>query len=572
MAAEIATARRGSLLSTYGVGALFPADDMSVMICGIDSWPRGPRIIEPRLCASLRVRDLRAPSSGRPGGDVPVIRFPKWVFCTECRRLGPHLEIADRDNRCRVCKIKTISPSRFVVCCVNGHIEDFPYRAWVHEDASTQADGHTLRLVVSGSSSSLAAISVACDCGRRRSMEGAFSAQAFRGLRRCHGRRPWLGDSMDEECDQPLRTFQRGSANVWYAQTRSTISIPSPTSIIDAFVRDHCHGLSPTADPAQAAQLFDPPAGCTYEQLADSLRRYLDPAGGPDAPSADDLRAEEYDALVHGLVDPVLPPQFESVSQDLRGTGLSGVVAQLSRVSRLREVRALCGFTRVQPDPAEDADGNVVGSVAALSADEHIGWLPAIEVLGEGVFLRLDEQRLSDWEMTPFAVDRAARLRVAQQRAHGSLGSAELVTARSLLLHSLAHALLDELSLTAGYPAASLRERVYSHEGQAGILIYTATSDSAGSLGGLAALADPGNFAVVLESAVERSRWCTADPVCIESEDEGVNAMNLAACHACLLLPETSCEHFNVRLDRATLVGLGPIDRYGFFDHYPPTM
>ncbi|HEY9289869.1 MAG TPA: DUF1998 domain-containing protein, partial [Microlunatus sp.] len=155
-----------------------------------------------------------------------------------------------------------------------------------------------------------------------------------------------------------------------------------------------------------------------------------------------------------------------------------------------------------------------------------------------------------------------ARRRLAQLVDSNSLASAgssmtrvQGIDIRMVTLHSLAHALLDELSLTAGYPAASLRERVYADDGQAGILIYTATADSAGSLGGLASLSEPDRLSAILASAIRRARWCTTDPVCIETTSSGVDGMNLAACHACLLLPETSCEHFNLLLDRALLVG-----------------
>ena len=141
-------------------------------------------------------------------------------------------------------------------------------------------------------------------------------------------------------------------------------------------------------------------------------------------------------------------------------------------------------------------------------------------------------------------------------RSQASVGGNSLtsgldVSPRVLALHSLAHVLVDEMSLTSGYPAASLRERVYDEPGQAGILVYTATADSAGSLGGLAALSDKDRFFTTLANGIRRARWCTADPVCIESAGSGVNGMNLAACHACLLLPETSCERFNLTLDRA---------------------
>jgi hypothetical protein len=124
---------------------------------------------------------------------------------------------------------------------------------------------------------------------------------------------------------------------------------------------------------------------------------------------------------------------------------------------------------------------------------------------------------------------------------------------------------VDELALTSGYPAASLRERVYDADGPAGILVYTATADSAGSLGGLAALSDKDRFHTTLANGIRRTRWCTADPVCVESTGSGVNGMNLAACHACLLLPETSCERFNLTLDRASLIGLPDKPTLGLF-------
>ena len=114
---------------------------------------------------------------------------------------------------------------------------------------------------------------------------------------------------------------------------------------------------------------------------------------------------------------------------------------------------------------------------------------------------------------------------------------------------------MTELSLDAGYPVASLRERVYSGEGQSGILVYTASADSAGSLGGLSAQSQPDRIWAVVQNAIRRARWCSSDPVCIESTGSGADALNLAACHACVLLPETSCERMNHVLDRATLVG-----------------
>jgi hypothetical protein len=96
----------------------------------------------------------------------------------------------------------------------------------------------------------------------------------------------------------------------------------------------------------------------------------------------------------------------------------------------------------------------------------------------------------------------------------------------------------------------------------AGLLIYTAAGDSEGTLGGLVRLARPEMFEPLLKKALGRMAWCSADPICAEEHGggKGARGLNLAACHACIMLPETSCETINNGLDRAMLVGT-PMDR-----------
>lgn len=548
----VATLRRSSLVSTFGVGSLLAAGEDSVMICGIDSWTPGEIIGEPRLAASLGVREFRSPrTQGGSRGDVPAVRFPEWVFCPGCRRLGPHWQIADdTSRRCLNCN-DTVSPSRFVSCCLAGHIEDFPYRAWVHQDVDSSSGGHDLKLVAQGHTSALSDLEVRCSCGRRRSMDGAFGSSALRGVRRCSGQRPWLVDAGPEQCAQPLRTLQRGSSNVWFSVTRSAISIPSVADRAAEFIERRLRDLNPDLSPEALAPTLRPPEGCTVEDVRRAIERARTPSVSPERPSDRELHAQEYEALKNGNPDTHGRDHFQCVRLDLEGSGLPDLVAQLSRVGRLREVRALTSFSRVIPA----TPGGEFPPV--LLSPEPLPWLPAVEVLGEGIFLRLNEEVLVEWTEGRFARNRVRMLLESQDSSGPSGFSDELaVSARSLVLHSLAHILIDELALTAGYPAASLRERIYDEDGQAGILLYTASADSAGSLGGLAAQSDPKRFESVLANAVARAQWCTTDPVCIESSASGVNGMNLAACHACLLVPETSCEQFNLGLDRATLVGL----------------
>jgi hypothetical protein len=133
------------------------------------------------------------------------------------------------------------------------------------------------------------------------------------------------------------------------------------------------------------------------------------------------------------------------------------------------------------------------------------------------------------------------------------------------MVHTLAHAIINEWSLDSGYPTASLRERLYVSNEMSGVLIYTATSDSAGSLGGIVAQVESGNLAISIRTAIERISWCSADPLCVESDASGTDNLNRAACHSCVLLPETSCEEFNTLLDRALLTGTPDHPDLGFF-------
>jgi len=560
-------ARRASLVSTFGVGSLFPTENDSVMICGLDDWSKGPVLHEQRLQDSLGVWEFRLPPTGWSRGDVPVVRFPEWAFCSQCRRLDVAWDLASRRTRiCKHCN-GAISPSRFVACCTKGHIEDFPYRAWVH-GGHVGFEGHSLKLVTRGKSSALSDLVVKCECGKRRSMDGAFDHSALRGIKSCSGRRPWLlaAPQDPKTCDQLLRTLQRGSSNVWFASTRSAISIPSVRRRALAFVRPVLADARDDVSAEGVASLLKPPSGLTENDLIEAINELRTPAAKKTKPTEAELRAEEYRALVNGLREGQDGSrEFVCTEVDLTDSGVPDVIQQVSRVSRLREVRALVGFSRVTPTTGEDPETGE-NRLAPLTAKDTPDWLPALEVLGEGVFVRLDEAKLTAWSQSDFALSRVRLLLESQASLPDtSLAKQMDVTARRLVLHSLAHAVLDECSLTSGYPTASLRERVYDADGQAGILIYTATADSAGSLGGLAGISDRYRFSAVLHSAIERAKWCTSDPVCIECGPSGVDGMNLCACHACLLLPETSCERFNLVLDRACLVGSPAESGDGFF-------
>src|SRR5205085_10183007 len=62
---------------------------------------------------------------------------------------------------------------------------------------------------------------------------------------------------------------------------------------------------------------------------------------------------------------------------------------------------------------------------------------------------------------------------------------------------------------------------------QAGLLIYTAAGDSEGTLGGLVRQGEAPLLARTLMSTLERSDWCSSDPLCRESRGQGLDSLNL---------------------------------------------
>ena len=218
------------------------------------------------------------------------------------------------------------------------------------------------------------------------------------------------------------------------------------------------------------------------------------------------------------------------------------LLERVTLVDRLRETRALTGFNRI----FDQAGFSLADRQGLLRrhAPNHVGesWLPAYVVYGEGIFVALSEQRLGEWEQRPVVRERISRLatRFSSARAERHLG-ARAVEARFVLIHTLSHLIMNQLTFECGYSSASLRERLYVAEGDApmaAFLVYTAAGDSEGTMGGLVRMGRPGFLEDVLSRAIAKAQWCSADPVCMEIGalgGQGPDSCNLSACHACCL-------------------------------------
>ena len=307
--------------------------------------------------------------------------------------------------------------------------------------------------------------------------------------------------------------------------------------------------------------------GLNYDQLLAVAQRKLDGEDVKPVLTEEEYRRQEYSALLAPRGGPATDLFVELVRPTDLGEVLSKYFSKIALVKKLRETRALAGFSRLlPPDPEGAAD-----RVQPLKLDQKIDWLPATVVRGEGIFLELNAATMQEWLDNNQDSRRAHLLSQNFNRRRLSRGQRpRRITASFVLLHALAHSLINQLSFDCGYGSASLRERIYCNVEQnagkmCGILIYTASGDSEGTMGGLVRQGEPQRLLRTLSSALQKAQWCSSDPICIETSGQGTDNANLAACHGCLLISETSCEEGNRLLDRAMLVGKPNQPETGFF-------
>ncbi len=610
---NVGSVRPSQLLWSNGPGALIDLPNLSVITMGTHRWPadRCQPIEEPRLLAAVQkvlgpqVQHLRMPpASASEGVDplsaeakmgVPVRPFPRWLRCVKCGLLGEFdvgvFQIKEdrfRPERTqfvhRGCTGSKAShkahdadavPARFLLACRNGHLDDFPWRWFVHRGPS-ECRG-TLRFFEKGASLQTENLWVKCDaCSAARSLVHAFGKEAADNLPACRGRHPHL-DHYDKNCDQAPRTILLGATNGWFPLTRSVLAIPQGKDPMEQILSE---GWKYFEDAESADEIRITLKTLLKQGVLAGLEK-LDPASLWEAiqgrksgaekkalASEGDIKEPEWAALT-SEAPPVEWPHFLGRKTEVPAN-YRDLISGVLLLERLREVNALVGFTRVEA-PGESSNPEENAPMAELCRGRP-DWVPATEVHGEGIFIRFNEAQVAAWEKQEPVRKRDKMLRVghsAWRTARKLDPDKDFPGIRYAMLHTLSHLLIRELALECGYNSASIRERIYSKsEGpapMAGILLYTAAADSDGTLGGLVELGKPEHLGRILEQALSRAGICSSDPLCSKHTAEEDRSLHLASCHACSLVAETSCEKCNRYLDRALVVATMEETRATFF-------
>lgn len=590
--------RQSQLITTYGPGSMIDLPDYSVIVSGLQDWSiyNRDKVDEARLVTKLRqLLDLaslelytppRHEENSTQLAPVGARIFPTW-FIVKASKVSPQnkhwrrrrlvrWEHLDRnrfkdENGIR----QPVVPVRFVCGCRRGHIDDLDWRVLIHKSGSTCQ--RPLWLEERGTSGDITEIYGVCECGEERALYEAMDIGTS-PLGQCTGKRLWIGQYADESCSEPFRLLVRTASNAYFPQIMSVISLPEFDEGLAEKVTSHYASLKTLDDIGVLTQFrMSPELNAAFDNVDDDdviaeFQRQKGSGEIEDVP----VKSAEFGILNKGTEsigsdDSRSKFNAETLPRsawDSDGMPLFDSIDNLVLVHRLREVVALLGFTRFEAVNL-DKDGELDLEVSRAALAETITWLPAVENRGEGVFVSFRNDRIQQWLERPHVKTHGEKLETGwqmwSQERHSKGGVFPGLP--YIMLHSLSHMLMTSISIDCGYPASSLRERVYSGDGGYGILIYTGTADSEGTLGGLVEAGC--RFTDHLRRALNDSLLCSNDPVCSEhvpdTSYEG-RPLQGAACHGCLLISETSCEQRNDFLDRAVVVPTVSTPDAAFFD------
>jgi hypothetical protein len=582
--------RRSQLITSFGPGSMMDLPNHSVLISGLDSWSTGgDEIIEPRLVDKLKELfdppllvlklfnpppdndDPTAPQTG-----ITAWQFPEWFITQDVdnapsqgavrARMLVHRRMLTKGKYIDDSKKKrSVVPVRFVRACRSGHIGDLDWYEFVHGGATDCR--RQIWIEERGTSGDLAEVWVRCECGKgERNM--AQAAESPQSLGRCDGKRPWLGPYSAEKCGEPNRLLIRTASNAYFPQLMSVISLPDRNETLREAVETVWDFIGDVEDiemlkyERKKAKVHAVLDGYKDEEIFAEIKVRR----GQSGESQKSIKQAEMETLIASkdeLGDDKPDGNFfaRNLPRASWDVPWMSCVERIVLVHRLREVMAQVGFTRFEA-VSPDIDGELEIGVRRASLGREITWLPAIENRGEGVFIQFRKAAVEKWVARKDVIDRGMRLLAGYDAWKGEHSGTKkkFVEAGGLLpyvlFHSFSHLLLTAVSLECGYPASSIRERIYTIPDVGyGVLLYTGTSDAEGTLGGLIQVGR--RIHEHIRNALEMGELCSNDPVCAQHEPANQHERRFlhgAACHGCLLISETSCEQHNEFLDRALVV------------------
>lgn len=525
---------RGKLVGYNGPGSIYVnTDGISYMISAVDNWYNSKekvnedlfKVHDKRLEKLLHVSHFKeVPAYRNPynvenkinsGIRIPVTRFPLLHYCNSCGLLSNFKEADYRKTKyCQNCnKKRDFVQFPIVIVCSNGHINDFPYLKYLHPNSNNiNKEEHKVKIDRSNSSSILN-WRLRCSCGKSHGLSGItghstddqgptpFQKEMKNNNFNCSGKRPWSGENFKENCDSKPSAVLKNSLSIYQPETIPVLSL--------------------TGD--------------------NNLSNYI---------SYDDILLDEFRKLSLS--------EFEKDTGKLKvensfNNSNTSIIRSVNFVRRLQEIIVQTGFTRLTSVDENESVNKVSlekkNSILFSNSSYH-DWFPAKRQYGEGIFVEFNESLLTEWSKTEKV---NSRFTTMTNRVDSYYENEKFNSAPSILIHTISHALIKELSSLSGYTMTAIKEKLYFTDNKFGLLIYVTDSDKDGTFGGLVRLAEESDFKKIFNKALKNLDWCSSDPVCFEigtNTGQGLGNTNGSACHNCSFVPSTSCPHRNCYLDR----------------------
>jgi hypothetical protein len=476
-----------------------------------------------------------------PDGEIKDIDWTKWITA---ERLGANN--TDEEN-------EGLESGRYVLgqdpCCNNP----------------------SLTYIRSTKLSDLAGITIQCEnpsCNRKKTLGGFFNLRKRKGT---------ITDSQQKTYTVHYKPLIRTSNSIYYPIVMNSLFIPQPE-------------IKLSHDQKSAIRLLST-AGNSAEQIASvtkiSLKDVQQVLGEGVYLNENEFRKNEYHYLLNEYqyllnTGNFIPEEKDLILEDiplndeLKNFGFDKMI----KIKRLKLTSVQTGYTRLSPmdrdtfsnsrDKFIRFDNKDVPLKAkfTIAKPNETEYLMGVENFGEGIFIKWNDERVKSFIDTFMKNEKSKTeiISLYQRVQQNEMISKDKFSntihlAKTLLIHSFSHLIIKEMEFLCGYSSSSVSERIYcDSDTMNGLLIYT-IAGSEGSFGGLIKQADSENFSKILSSALLRAKDCSSDPICYESDGQGVGGLNYAACYSCLLISETSCEEFNSFLDRKILVD----ENFGFF-------
>ncbi|PJG84058.1 DUF1998 domain-containing protein [Caviibacterium pharyngocola] len=587
--------RLSHLLSHASVGAVVRGPNCLFTIKDIRYWGKGDLIqYVSQVKAVLGIdKQLYTPTYDDTV-KIPATIFPRWMLCSNnhCRKL--HYAPWRNKTECRFNEIRCLSCGgalqqvSLIQATPDGYMNDVNWHELAHWKAQSPEQKQCgLRLnqaYLTLKQSDKSRFEIGCSiCHAKADYSIAqFKSNNKNGLEFRTKIQPWANENAPKNNNQfpQAELIEINDIRLHSPISKRALVIPPESRIKrdpilellsnnEALLNKITQARTPKLREQVIRLAANKQFNCHPEQIEQALKQLNQDNQLADNITEGQLFEKEYQAFLTPITNLAEDEDFvtqhltqqwqdnaKTLSPNSTAYKASRLVSQVVAAQRLREIWILTGFQRPLNEEA---------AIIPVDLDHSCDWLPALELYGEGIFLQINPEVLQRWEKNQAIIDRTLkckqRFEKAELNTNGFDNPALIVTPRFMLLHALAHKLIKSLEKKSGYSAASLRERIYCstlpENPMSGILIYTTVVDIAGTLGGLAELAQPKYLLGLLTDALESADWCSLDPICAENEGQGPHRLNRAACHSCELLPETSCGYGNILLDRIFICGNG---------------